>query len=389
MRKTVDQLWPSLGTQSGCHSRVVLPAMRTPRLLVPVAPRRAAAAAVVRYTAQQNRRNRMSGVALAAAVSAGLCSFLRPVTAANYHNTGTESIDDYLTDVLGTKVTTALALTTLRANRKPILQAFDLSGRTLAFVKVGVNPLTRGLVDREAEVLAQLSNTPLHHDLTIPRVIHHGSWRTNAVLVMSPLRAGRKVAASSPALDRALRTVSRLTAQPDAGCARYIAQLRSEALEARRRVPDPARVDAWLHVSDTVAAQAASHGFVVGAWHGDWTAWNCSVRRRRISLWDWERFEYAAPQGFDILHYTLNHSVGPDRRRFLQASTQLMADAAALLSPWRLNPAVARATVSLYLLKIALRYISDGAPVHSVGSKVEEWAYPAINQASSGATRMR
>ena len=52
------------------------------------------------------------------------------------------SLRSHLGDVFGEPVDLSLGLGTARANRKPVLQVFDARGRSLAFVKIGVTPVT-------------------------------------------------------------------------------------------------------------------------------------------------------------------------------------------------------------------------------------------------------
>jgi hypothetical protein len=395
LAETVDLLWPGAGPD---RRRVILPSARAPRLLVPARPARAAASALIRYTAQQGARDRVAGLAVAAAARLGAAALLPPVRSQAPRG---ETIDDHLSSALGQPVSTALALTRRRANRKPVLQVFDGRGRTLAFAKVGTDPLTRALVDAEAASLRRLAAAPLHH-VTVPAVLHLGSWGTTRVLVMSALGAGfgagrvgdRRLAL----LDDAMHDVSRVpgdagdragdAADHAAGDERWSRVARAEAAQAERHTGS-ARVVQWLAVFDQAADVLAVDDLELGTWHGDWTEWNCSARRDRVSVWDWERCEYGVPVGFDKLHFSLNQAVGPRRDRFRAAATDLIDAAPRLLDRWQVDPRKAKATAVCYVLHLAFRYVRDAAPALSVGSRVEDWAYPAVRAALAPRTEAR
>ncbi len=50
--------------------------------------------------------------------------------------------------------------------------------------------------------------------------------------------------------------------------------------------------------------------FELGAWHGDWTAWNCAAAAQadQVLVWDWERYTEGVPRGFDALHHHFHGS---------------------------------------------------------------------------------
>lgn len=386
LTETVDLLWPGAGAD---RRRVILPSARAPRLLAPARPGRAAASALIRYTAQQGLRDRAAGLGVAVAARLGGAALLPAVRSGA---PASETVDDHLSVALGQPVSTALALTRSRPNRKPVLQVFDARGRTLAFAKIGIDPLTRSLVDAEAASLRRLAVARLHH-LTVPAVLHLGSWGPTRVLVMSALGAGfgagrvgdRRLAL----LDDAMHDVSGVP--DDAGVAvdqRWSQTARAAAEQAQQRTGS-GRVVEWLAVFERAADVLAVDDLQLGTWHGDWTEWNCSARRDQVSVWDWERCEYGVPLGFDKLHFTLNQTVGPKRDGFRTAASELIDSAPRLLDRWQLDPRQARAAAVCYVLHLAFRYVRDAAPALSVGSRVEDWAYPAVRAALAPRTEAR
>ena len=364
-------LWPNRPDDDRSH--VVLPSRRAPRLLVPVRPRRAAASATIRYTAQQPLADRMKSAALALAVWGGALSALPPVRCSP-GDPDRESIDDYLAAALGTPVLTTLAITAPRANRKAVLQVFDRSGHTLAFAKVGIDDLTSGLVDHEADTLEKFGAIGLTA-LDVPEVLHRGSWNGKRVVVSGALARGARVHTDATALHDAMHEISTLETveAPNA-----LASLESGGRSGLAAGLD--RFSRWLEVFDRVQHALPLDELSYGTWHGDWTEWNCSMRRGRVAVWDWERCERETPAGADRLHYLFNQAVGPKRDRFAAAAADLIENAPAALSRWNLSPAQARATAVVYLLKVCFRYLSDNAPQQSVGSRVEQWAYPIIER---------
>jgi hypothetical protein len=363
---TVDRLFPGINGGGPVGPMTVVPSTRAPRLLVPVRSRRAAAAAVRRYTAQQGPRERVAGLALVAGIRAGLCDRLEQVRSTVPH---AESICEHLARVMGRPVDTALALTHQRPNRKPVLQVFDEHGRTVAFAKVGVSPLAARLVEAEAAALAAVSDAGLRH-VEVARVLHFGHWHQMPVLVTSPLPLRRAPRSNSDVLVKAMRDVSAVTTSGDA--ADYLNALAARAAQAGSAA---AR---WQEVCDELIAARDLGTIRFGAWHGDFTEWNCARSGARLAVWDWERFAVPAPLGFDRLHYVLNHHVRARRDAFSAAAERIVATSPAALAPWGTTADAAVTTSLLYLLDIALRYVSDDLRSSDPGGRVEEWAFPVI-----------
>lgn len=372
MRDTAELLWPSAGR--GAPAMVVLPSARTPRLLAPVRPRRAAAAALVRYTAQQRARERAAALAIAAGIGAGLRR-ARPAVSASGSSpqraAHEESIDDLLTRLLGEPVRTSLALSPARPNRKPVLQVFDRRGRTLAFVKVGVSPLAHRLVDGEAHSLRTLTAAGLGQ-LSTPTVLHHQAWRGTAVLVTTALPLGRRPPRRAPGfadpLTAAMCEISEMGAPDD--CAGYLTGLRARAAALHSGAAK------WSDLLEEIVVARDAAALTTGCWHGDWTAWNCARHGRKVAVWDWERFSNPAPRGLDLLHFVVNDAVGRAGGGFDRAITSVIDDAPELLRPWRTNSFDARTVATLYAFDLALRYLADGT-----AGDVEQWALASIRYA--------
>ncbi|GAB3908321.1 hypothetical protein GCM10027612_82540 [Microbispora bryophytorum subsp. camponoti] len=99
---------------------------------------------------------------------------------------GADTIETHLSDVLGRRMRVVVHVRPARrANRKPILEAYDESGLA-GFVKIGDSPRARRLVRYESEVLRMLAGQPLKV-VVPPDVLYHGRWRGLEVLMLSPL----------------------------------------------------------------------------------------------------------------------------------------------------------------------------------------------------------
>jgi len=139
---------------------LVVPDARRPRLLVPSASRRVAAAAVRRYAEPQSRSARLKRDAVVAAVRTGASAVL---LRDRVRVTGpfSSSIDGYLSEQLGRELSVSVHIGPARANRKPVLQLIGPEGDTFGFGKLGTGPLTRALVRAET---AAIRHRAIHED---------------------------------------------------------------------------------------------------------------------------------------------------------------------------------------------------------------------------------
>ena len=355
---------------------VLIPGVRHPRLLVPAAPR-AAAAALRQYGQPRSWAARMGVAAFALGLASGLGGTLLGVRVRVTAPPEAESIESYLKSVLSPDIRVSIRLGPARANRKPVLQLHTTSGEAAGFAKVGFNPLTRDLVRAEAVSLAWLERAGLA-GISVPRVLHHGQWHGMDVLVLSGLPVWqRRRALSAAHLSAAMDTVARVGGLQEGALASdaYLHQLR-ERLETAD--PGPERSE-LLQALDTIDATGLCPGLTFGAWHGDWSPWNMASTTSGLLVWDWERFACGVPRGFDALHYWLQSEVGPQHRDPLAAATDCAGQAPALLAPFGIDPARARLTAAMYLADVATRYLVDrqaaaGAPLGAPGT----WLIPAL-----------
>jgi hypothetical protein len=311
--ETVRALWPEGEAPVLAHrgeprrgelSLLVVPSPGKLRLLLPAGNPRAASRAMLRFSAAIGAPERAKRFAVAAAVRTGSERLLpHRIDVA----TSSGSLLEALGEELGSgPLDTSLSLGPVRSNRKPVLQLFDDVGRSLAFAKVGYSAAVRPNVARERAALEALARRGLPHVFELPRVLAHPEWSGMPTLVMSALPVPA-LARREPATAIPVDQMTLLARAFDEG-RRPLPELPSwQRLLARREgIRDDELRTAFVAATDRLTELAASTPLAVGAWHGDWTAWNMSWHRGRLQLWDWERFETGVPVGMDRCHYAVN-----------------------------------------------------------------------------------
>ncbi|GAA1041733.1 hypothetical protein GCM10009557_66110 [Virgisporangium ochraceum] len=373
VREVLALLYPE-GGGSGTEY-IQVPDARRPRILVPANDRRVAAAAVARYAEPQSRLARLKRDAVVAALRTGAASALLRdrVTAPG----GRDTIETHLRDALGTEIRLGVHIGPARANRKPVLQVLTPAGETVAFVKLGVNELTRGLVKAEAAALNSLGGTRLSK-VTVPGVLHSGQWRGHEVLVQAALPVWeQRVPADRDRCADAMNEVATACgiSAGTLGGSGYWTRLLARLAEVAEH-PDGFQL---RRAGARLGTAAGDVRLTFGAWHGDWAPWNMRPLADRILVWDWERFTIGVPIGFDALHFDLQQRISTQSDG-ADAVRQTLAAAPGLLAPFGVTtPAAFRVTALLYLVDLATRYLTDrqaeaGARLGVLGS----WLLPVL-----------
>jgi hypothetical protein len=308
---TVASFWPEAQVRIG-RSRPgeadvafpVVPDLRRPRMLLPAA-RGPATGSLLRFSTALGAREtatRLATAAVARTLGPRALGADQVVVRG-----GGDSLAGHLADLLGDPVSFSVTIGTARANRKPILQVFAPDGRCVAFAKVGDTAVASGHVLGEADALRRIEGR-LGEEFEVPRVLSLTTWRGQTVLLITPLatrpqdprHAGRAPVAEMQSFTEAFAEGS--AALPEvpqwAGLRATVDGLADRALAGE--------FGAGL---DRIEALAAGAELPVGAWHGDWTAWNMARRPGVLQLWDFERFATGVLSGLDPFHYTLNHAV--------------------------------------------------------------------------------
>ena len=356
---------------------VLVPSVREPKLLVPAASRRAAAAAVRRATEHRT--------ALARARTAVLSALFRTGTGGrvfrarlSVHTPDGGTIEDHLGAVLGRPVVLALHLGPPRANRKPVFQVLGTAGEPLGFAKLGVDPLTRRLVASEAGALVTLASGTLR-GVEVPAVLHHGRWNGAEVLVQSTLPVWRPRAA-----DDGTRRIAAMVEV--AG----VAGVRDEPVDGPYLAGLTERVDglgartgAAGLAAALVAAARTAVTLRVGCWHGDWNAGNLATLADRLLIWDWERFAAGVPLGYDALHHDLQTAITVRRVPAAEAAGSTVDRAGALLAPFGVPASGAPVVAALYLVELGSRYLADGqAEAGAPLGALDGWLLPVLGRLS-------
>ncbi len=217
-----------------------------------------------------------------------------------------DSIETYLSGVLGEEVVVSLGIGLARANQKPVLEAFNADGSCLAFVKIGDTTLTRDLVRAEAQALRSVGALRWQW-LSVPKLISLGSWHSFEVLVMSTLPVPARPAWRRPVSvppGKSMRELARAFLEGSQSVASSGLMKRLRA--GTDQIADQHTAATYSAALDRIVQRHVHTVLDFAAWHGDWTPWNMAWRRRRVQLWDWERFETGVPVGMDRLHYVLS-----------------------------------------------------------------------------------
>ena len=377
---------PARGSRTGGLHReyLLLPNARAPRLLVPHGRRQAAAAALRGYGMGRNRAACWRAKVLAAGLASGVVPLVMRdrvrLCVATGRPAPVSAIESYLGEVLRSEVLLSMYLGAPRANRKPVLQILNPAGRTVAYAKVGIDPLTCQLVRAEAAALRRLATAGLKRT-TPPQVLHDGPWNGLELLVQSPLPVdGRRW---RPDIRRVLESqaevaaIGRSTGERLAGSTYWASLLgRIQALP-----PSPAAGKLALSTA-RLAHELGNVPLDVGAWHGDWTPWNTAQVGDRLLVWDWERFGTAVPVGFDTLHWHLQSDLVERLADPLESARRCVSEAGQRLAPLGVTQGQARAAAISYLIELTTRYLGDRQS--EVGARlgdVDTWLLPAIASA--------
>lgn len=363
-------------TRSEGREFVLIPGRRRPPMLVPTAPR-VAAAAVRHYKRPSSLGARIGTKAISLSLASGLGGSLFRRRVRVDTPRGADTIETYLQDVVALELWVSMYLGPPRANRKPVLELLTATGQSAGFAKIGINHLTRDLIRGERATLLKLSRARLG-EVTVPEVLHYGEWHDLDVLVLSALPVWqRNQRIDTERLATAMDEVASVGGreQHSLVAAPYLKQLRERLATAAASAPRLALLNALATLEERAGAEILTYG----AWHGDWTPWNMASTDNGLLVWDWERFARGVPLGFDALHYWLQSEVSLKHRDPLRAATACPGRADQLLVPFRVGARQARLIAILYLIELATRYLVDEqAKAGARRGEPGTWLIPAI-----------
>jgi|GEM_PF-1821894 len=193
----------------------------------------------------------------------------------------------------------AITLGPRRYNRKPVVQLMSHDATTFGFLKVGADAMTSAMVATEASAIEMLGQT-IDPVLEVPRVLWRSEWQGRAVACFSPV--GRHATTFVPASPSRLIAVA--NAVIEAGGGRSDVEVGGCAPVTRLRIE--ANAAAKPQVAELVKLAVDVYGdqvVSVGAWHGDFSAWNMISSETSTALIDWEFASREMPVGSDLLHH--------------------------------------------------------------------------------------
>lgn len=349
----------------------VLPDLRRPRVLVPLASRRAAAASVRQYSDGMTQRARLAKAAVAAGLRSGALQWLlrrrRLVVHAGMLDplhggppagaAATTLLGDYLAEALGRRdLAAAIVLGSVRPNRKPVVQLLAPDGAPVGYMKVGWNDLTRRLVRNEADALRRLAAQP-PRTFTAPSLLHQGTWRELDVTISSALphrlwRRGRRYATPPLAVSREIAALGGVQTAT-LGDSVWWAGLRRRLAPVEAAATGPA-ADALAGTLERLQAKADTP-LAFATWHGDWGPWNLRATADRLLVWDWERSGDGVPLGFDLLHFGYQTALQGLRQPPAEAAARSLRRTAPLLAGLGQREEVGELLLTLYLLERVCR----------------------------------
>jgi hypothetical protein len=260
-------------------------------------------------------------------------------------------IEAHVCQVIRRPVRLGVLLGPPRANIKPVLQVFDLDGRTIAFAKVATSSVSAALLKTEAAALQRLEQRPAPGVLA-PKLLDIGDWHGRVVLVQTALPAAQSG-----------RQPTELPTAALAGIAGSAGVRRSRLDESAfwQTVSDVGPpcwhgldVSPLAHVRDTIDSSTECS---FGAWHGDFGPWNAACGEGHLEVWDWERFDEDVPAGMDAAHWRAQVDVGADPAAAWNA---MRRDVKKVLDALQVESS-AELAAACYLLSVWTRYRHDAA----------------------------
>jgi hypothetical protein len=339
----------------------VLPTASRPHFVIPLASRRAAAAAVgdSGYAAPQIRLARALGrIGITLGLAGHVFRDRLSITEGDMEREQPLAdvlLSEHLAKVFGRPdVTIAVHVGPSRPNRKPLVRVLAPDGAFIGYVKIGWNSLTRKLVQNEARTLADLDHRASSFTaFEVPRVAYAGTWREFELLALTPLRGRpfRLIRTHHDAAAAAMKEISELVHGDD----RRLAESRYwQATKAR--LEDLATGGRLGALARTIEERFGAELLSFGSWHGDWAPWNLGWRDGRVAVWDWERSTHDAPVGLDAAHFDFQVALGASRNRSLPALERTLAGNAPMFSVLELPARRQRLLLALHLLEMALRW---------------------------------
>jgi thymidylate kinase len=335
--------------------------------LLPLAPPRSAAAALGLYGAQ-SLKARVAKSCLAAGLGIGLVQPLLPRPRQDWTASSCQAfLPDHLMQVLERQdLRFAISLGTPGPHRKPVIQALERNGSTLAFAKIGWDPSTCELLGNEAEILRRLEDRK-PQAFTAPRLLHLERWHERLICLQSPPSPKARLAGQD--LDTGYLEVLQELAALESRRLPLSQSMFWKSLSgwmSRMQVGWPGY--ALLPKLERVAKRLDSVLLPFHFCHGDFVPWNVRVTDGLPFLFDWE---YARAQwlpGYDLLHFLFQTHLlltGQGPAGVYRSVLKQIIGSTAARTYWeklQIEEASLPALVQFYLLERAIyhSYVSPG-----------------------------
>jgi thymidylate kinase len=330
--------------------------------LFPRVPRRAAAAALRLYPAQ-NLKARAAKSCLAAGLLTGLLQPLLPQGEGDWAaEPRSACLLEFLKEVLGRRdLCFAISLGTPGGHRKPVIQVHEASGRILAYAKIGWNEPTRELVRHEADMLQRLP-AERFKCLALPRMLYQGQWHERLVCVQSvpEMKVIRAPSVLTLAFLEALSELAALDTQliPLAKSS-FWENLMCWTGSMENACYGTVLREVLKRIRDRLGERELPFHFC----HGDFVPWNALVAGGRPFLFDWEYARGHWLPGYDLFHFLIQARLllkkWPPSRIFREV-LELATRSGAIKTYWQRLEIEERRVVSLLLLYLLERVVYHG-----------------------------
>lgn len=376
---------------SAPHGRVpietyrVVPGRRAPRLLLPVDPRMAWAAARD-GRATRSRRASSQRTLAGIAARAGRLALRDKLTVHAEPGAQARTLAAAMGEVVGARVGLAVNVRPPGPYRKPVAQVIDGGGRVLAYAKVAWNDLTDVNVKAEADALEAVGRSGAA--VGVPSVKAMLSWKGRTVLLTDPMPAGLRRfhgMAPDPSVVAGIAAAGGVVEQ-SLGDGRVLERLRARLVGARGALP--AVAEATGQLLDALGTDA---GVIVptGRWHGDWSRWNLGTFGERLWAWDWEYSRTGVPLGLDLPHFHFQSAFIAQRRDLGAAFDHARAKGSGELSAIGLGPDAIRVVLGVHAAEVALRYLEAEAAGARANPRFVREAVPVLRAAADRVARTR